>query len=553
MSRTDRTTSESMPRLLSGNRRALLAVLVSTGVAQAALAGVTAVTMPHLMQAGSSHHRWTALGILLPAALGMGLVRILERVLAEKLGQDYVHEMRAGLIASSLAGARGPSLGTTIARTTNDLSAIRNWIAWGIAPMAGGVPLLVGVLVVLAVLHRTLALVVLCPILVLCAVLALLARPALTRARRVRKQRGRLASHVSDTVAAGSSIRAGGGVHRELKKIDQLSMRVCSAAVHHARIAGYLRGTAAATAAVSTLCVVTAGSWFAVDPATIATAITIVGMMSTPIHDLGRVMEYRQSYLAARRILAPALTQGAEAAQHRRQRTKSARTDHVKSRASGTEVHVSDLHIGHVDAPGLVAAPGARVLLHSRHPERIDAVVGLLAGVDAQAKAWVRVTGRELADQPPAKRRRQVGYAARGLALERGTIARAVRYRNPNSKRPIEPVLRAVGLDQRVATLPDSERTKLRRGGEPLSLPDIARLQLARALYEEPPLLVLDHIDDQLDTDGRAMLLQLLANYPGVAILATETPETTVPDHQVWDLDAGSDPSRIAMAGFRSL
>ncbi|MEY8038769.1 ABC transporter ATP-binding protein/permease [Saccharopolyspora cebuensis] len=536
-----------MPDLLTGGRRAMFAVLVSTGAGQAALAGITAVTMPRLMQADDPGHRWTALGVLLLAALGVGLVRVLERVFAEKLAQDYVHEMRAGLVASSLAGADGPSLGTTIARTTNDLSAIRNWVAWGIAPLAGGIPLIVGVVVVLAVMHPMLALAVLAPVLVLCGGLALLARPAFSRARAVRKARGRLASHVSDTVAAGSSIRAGGGIHRELKKIDQLSTNVGAAAVHRSKVAGYLRGIAAATAAVSTLCVITAGSWAGIDHASIATAITVVGVLAAPTHDLGRVVEYRQSYLAARRILSPALAPGAGAARRRWPRGGSSGTDRG---AAPSEVHVSELRIGRVDAPGLIAAPGARVVLRSQDPERVDAVLGFLAGVDGRAKAWVRVAGRDLGDRSPTERRSQVGYAARGLAVERGTIARAVRYRNPDSKRPVWPALRDVGLEERVAALPDRERTKLRRGGEPLSLPELARLQLARALHEEPPLLVLDHIDDQLGADGRALLGRLLADYPGVVVLATDVPATIVPDHQVWDLDAGSAPGRAVLAGF---
>ena len=66
------------------------------------------------------------------------------------------------------------------------------------------------------------------------------------------------------------------------------------------------------------------------------------------------------------------------------------------------------------------------------------------------------------------------------------------------------------------------------------------------------PLLVLDHIDDQLGADGRAVLRDLLAEYPGVAILATDSPDELVPDYRIWDLDsAESDPSRVMLAGFQ--
>src|SRR5690606_40337295 len=119
-------------------------------------------------------------------------------------------------------------------------------------------------------------------------------------------------SQVADTVAAGSAIRAGGGVRRELDRLRRLSGRVRATAVRRARVAGYLRGTAVAAAAVATLGVVVVGAGLGLAHALVATTITVVGVLATPIHDLGRVVEYRQSYLAARRVLAPALARETE-------------------------------------------------------------------------------------------------------------------------------------------------------------------------------------------------------------------------------------------------
>lgn len=544
---TDRT---SLPPLLTGGRRTLFGSLVGAGLAQAALAGVTAVSMPRLLQAAPAD-RWFWLGVLLLAALCLGGIRMVERVVAEKLSQDYVHEIRGGLLAAALDGGRGPSLGTTIARATNDLAAVRNWVAWGIAPLAGAVPLVAGVLVVLALLHPALAVAVAVPLVLLVAVFALLARSAYTRARRVRRARGRLAAHVGDTVAAGTAIRAAGGVGRELGRLTRRSAAVRASAVHRAQVAGYLRGSAVGTATLATLGVVVAGTWTGLDHALIATTITLVGVLSTPIHDLGRIVEYRQSYLAARRILAPAL---AVPPQNGRRTRRPVRPEEGTAHAG---VHVHDLWVDGTCVPGLVAAPGARVVLRGARDGWVEAVVGLLAGSGdgdgARSRGSVRVAGQDLGVLEPAQRRRYVGFAARGVPVERGTVARAVRYRRPDARSPVEPELAAVGLAQRVRELPDGERTVLRRGGEPLSMPERARLHLARARYERPPLLVLDHLEDQLGAGGTALLRDLLADYPGVVVLASDVPAELVGDHDVWDLTpAGGDRGRVAAAGFGS-
>lgn len=543
--RGSESATGALPRLLKGTRRTLLAALVCAGLGQAALAAVTAISMPRLLEAIPAD-RWWWFAVLLASALAMGGIRVVEWILAEKLGQDYVHEIRIGLLAAALARGKGPSLGTTIARATNDLTAVRNWVAWGIGPMAGGIPLIVGVLVVLMTLHPALALAVTLPLLLLGVFFGLIARTAFRRARTVRKARGRLASQVGDTVAAGSAIRAGGGVHRELNRIRNLSGRVRTTAVRRARVAGLLRGTAVSAAASATLGVVVVGTMWGLQHAMVATTITIVGVLATPIHDLGRVVEYRQSFLAARRILAPALL-GSEETEPGR----GAPVADAEVRGPG-EVHVHELRVDGVRVPGLIAAPGSRVVLKGPDRERIAAVIGLLAGTEATARGWVRVAGRDLGRLRPAQRRRHVGYAARGLALERGTIARAVRYRRPDSDAPVGPELEAVGLGERVRALPDEERTTLRRGGEPLSLSERARVQLARACYLQPPLLVLDHVDDELGAGGAALLRDLLADYPGVVVLATDSPETIAPEHQTWDLTSvEEDSGRVALAGFR--
>lgn len=219
-----------LPALLAGSRRWMFARLVLTGVGQAGVAVLTAVMIPVLLTATSTGKFVTSLVVLLAGALALGLMRALERLFGEQLGQDYVQQLRVGLVASSLADG-GPSVGITVARTTNDLSSVRNWIALGIAPLAVGVPIIIGTTAALALLEPVLSLAVLAPMLVLAAVLGVQARQAFVRSRELRRRRGKLAAHVADTVTAADSIRSAGGSHRELKRVGELGggslMRQC--------------------------------------------------------------------------------------------------------------------------------------------------------------------------------------------------------------------------------------------------------------------------------------------------------------------------------------
>ena len=144
-------------------------------------------------------------------------------------------------------------------------------------------------------------------------------------------------------------------------------------------------------------------------------------------------------------------------------------------------------------------------------------VVGLDATPPGVAdEIWVG--GENLRAVAPARGRALVGLATRGTVFERGPLRRALRYRRPDlDEETALAVLEGVGLS--VDPFPDGLRTVLRSGGEPLTTDERARLALARAIYGEPPLLLVADLDRDLDQEGRARLERILAGYPGVVVL----------------------------------
>lgn len=505
-----------LPKLLAGRRRLLMGLLVLSGIGMAALAGVSAVLMTWMLEPQSRFPLAVMVGGLLLAALGTGGLRAVERILAERLGQDYIHQIRVGLVEAGLAGERGPSAGITIARTTNDLSSVRNWVAQGISPLAVGIPLIAGTSAALWLLAPALAIAVVVPLALLAGALALLAGPAYRRARLLRRKRGKLAAHIADTVAASSTIRSAGGTEREVNQVNKIGRTVAGAAVDRAVTAGWIRGAAAAAAAVAAAAVAVVGTTQGVATATVAGALTIVGIISAPVSDMGKVIEYRQNFKAARRILGPALAAGKAAGGPRKVAGAAADVP------DETGVHVSGLSLvplGHELAP-LNAEPGDRIVIRAADPALATDVVERMLGIRDDADVYSTVAGMHLASAAGRERRTLIGYAAASTVLERGTIARAVRYRRPEL--PAEEgsvALERAGLSEPIAALPDGERTRLKQGGEPLTVSQRARLLVARAALGEPPLLVLNRIDAELDHPGRLMLRELISSYPGVVVL----------------------------------
>ena len=121
------------------------------------------------------------------------------------------------------------------------------------------------------------------------------------------------------------------------------------------------------------------------------------------------------------------------------------------------------------------------------------------------------------------------------MMLVRGSVSRTVRYRCPDAgPEQVDRLLGLVDLAERVAELAGGVDTVLVHGGDPLTIPERARLLLARALLDEPPLLVFDHLDADLGQDGRIIMRRLLADYPGVVILASDDPDQIIAPTHVW-------------------
>lgn len=541
---TRASAAQALPALLEGGRRRIMALLIVCGLATAALAGLSAWATNAAMNGRGAG--W--LGAVLASALGVGAVRAGERILAERLGQSYIHRIRVDLVATALHGASATSPGVLIARTTNDLTAVKNWVSLGIAPMITAVPLVLGVLVVLALIHPAAAFALAFVVCVLVAVLALSSDVLYERARTVRKHRGRLASATADTVGALEAIRAAGGERRETNHIDRLGAKVAQAAVHRSRVTGLLRGASAAAAALATAGVVVVGVSGALTPAQTTSALLVVGIVATPLLDLGRVVEYRQNFKAARRVLVPALAgvplgnrsdgsaapgvgdgsgvgNGSDGAGsvygHPAvdERTLAVDLAFEEANADGFWTFSSyGLEFsGGRRVPDLVARPGNRVLIDADDPEDARTLVQAIAGIAETEAGTVRIADIAMDRAEGRDRRRVLGLARGTDLLPRGSIDRAVRYREPDSSpEEARPLIERLGLAESVDALPKKERTLLVRGGEPLTAPQRALVHVARAAFGSPDVLVLDRVTEALDPAGLEAVRALVRDYPGV-------------------------------------
>ena len=129
----------------------------------------------------------------------------------------------------------------------------------------------------------------------------------------------------------------------------------------------------------------------------------------------------------------------------------------------------------------------------------------------------VRVDGADINDWTPDELGRYVGYLPQDLGLLPGTVRQNVcRFRDEldgDRAKLDEMVVAAAktcGIHELILQLPAGYDTSLGAGGHGVSLGQAQRIALARALFGEPQIVVLDEPNAHLDQEGEAALVRLI-------------------------------------------
>jgi len=529
-----------LPRIGEGARARGIATVAGLAFGQAAAAGVAAFATRDVFAALHTNGATLpsdALGMVAASGVAIAALRIAERTIAERVGQDYARDLRVRLFvhvsrmsARELARRR---TGALALRFVGDLTAVRSWVSQGLArlvcagivlPLAGAVPF---------VLDPALGQAAAAPIgagLLAMAVLGPRLGPA---HRRLRARRARLAGDMSERLPHAPELRLLGRVGLERRQLVRRTERMIDAALARIRGVALLRAIPDAVSGLAAASLLLAAQRGGVPAAETAGALAALGLMVQPMRDLAGVWDRHRAWVAAREKCEALLA------------TPRLRRRRARNAASVPEGPAA-LELCRVSAAGLRriderAAAGTTVAIVGPNGAGKSTLLALAAGLEQPTRGEVRVGGVPLQRLGRRQRRDLIALVGPRSPILAGSLRRALSMGVPRRRSDAEIIAHAEafglgdvlqrlrGLDGRVA-----------EGGRNLSSGEAIRVLITRAALAAPRLLLLDEPDDTLDESGQDLVMRLIRETGATTLVVTHDPALARRMQRLWFVESGA-------------
>ena len=445
-----------------------------------------------------------------------GILTYLQRTASEKMGQRMIYDLRLDLYrhlqSLSMPFFKNASTGRIMLRFMGDINAVLDMITDGFLRALMDAITIVAVATVILALNWELALVVM-SVLPFYALTFVRLSPALRRTgRKARRERAALSGTLQEKIAGRLVVKAYHQEAAEEALVESQTARLRDWLIEKARIGGRLTALANVAVAIGgALILWIGGNEVLNDRMTkggLMAFYALAAMLFPPLRRLARTNEtYQSARVSLDRILDflddTAPLKERDGARELTVARGDVRFEDVRfSYVPGVPV-LRGISVG-IEGGQLVALVGpngsGKTTLLSLLPRFIDPDGGR-----------VLIDGQDLREATLASLRRQIGIVTQEPFLFSGAIEDNIRYGRPGATEDeVWQAAKVANAFDFISALPEGFRTQVGERGQRLSGGQIQRIALARAIINNPPLLILDEATSAVDAESDRLIREAL-------------------------------------------
>lgn len=487
--------------------------------------------------------------LMLALALAATALGALNRWLYVDLSSRILLGMRSALFAHLLTlsprfFAEMPP-GQIIARIDGDIAEVQRFAVDSLLAAVNGSIALAGALALMLSLSPllTLAALVLIPVI---AVFLKWARPYVTDAtRRVRERASDVTAFLVERLGAARFIQGAAGERRESARLDELNERFRRDTLRM-QMTGYaVSHVPALVTTLSTAIVFLAGGYLVIEGSLTLGALVAfsayLARSTGPVHTLlGLYVGWQRARVSIERI--------GEVRERRAEVAEPAEPVPLPV-ANAAGVRLRDVWFGYGgERPAVlrgldfVIPAGAKVAVTGASGAGKSTLIDLLQRHFDPDRGVIEIGDRDIRAYRLEDLRRRVAVVAQDTVLFTGSIADNIRYVSPDADAgEVARAARAARVDEFAEALPDGLDTDIGTAGARLSGGQRQRISIARALLQDPIVLVLDEATASVDAATAAEITAAIDELFGdrTRIVISHRASTLAGADLVLSLDAG--------------
>ncbi len=456
--------------------------------------------------------------LMLSLAIFSALLGAVNRWFYVDLSSRILLGMRSALFAHGLTlsprfhAAMPP--GQLIARLDGDIAEVQRFAVDSLLASVNGVIALAGALVLMASLSPLLTAIAL----VLVPAIALFlkwSRPFITDAtRRVRERAGEVTSFLVDALSAVKLIQATGTRAAQGRRLDELNERFRRDTLRMQMTNYAASHVPSLITTASTVIVFLAGGHMVINGSlTLGTLIAFSAYLARstgPVNTLfGLYVGWQRAKVSLQRV---------GEVRERRPEIRESPSPVALPVAVDACVRFEDVWFRYDDdrpevlkGVSLFIPAGAKAAVSGASGAGKSTLIDLLQRHYDPQRGRVEIGGRDVRTFRLDELRRRVAVVSQETVLFQGSIRDNVRYVCPDaSAEELDRVVRAARVDDFAAVMPDGLDTALGSRGVKLSGGQRQRIAIARALLQDPLILVLDEATASVDRETEAEIIRAI-------------------------------------------